>query len=128
MKKLTSLVAVLFCLSLSNTLHAQSNSGADFFEGRWRVSIPGTPIGDLKRIYALKKADSGLSGVVQDSTGKELYKCSKVDVKENEVTIYYTASGIDAYIKLTKKDKDHVSGMVLDQYPAEGERIKESNP
>src|SRR6516162_8048521 len=126
MKKLTSLVLVLFCLFLVNTSHAQANTGADFFAGKWRVLIPGTPLGDLKRIYALKKTDNGLSGSVQDSTGKELYKFSKVDVKDNEVTIYYTASGIDAYMKLTKKDKDHVSGMLLDQFPAEGERIKEA--
>ena len=126
MKKLRSLVLVLFCLFLVNTSHAQANTGTDFFAGKWSVLIPGTPLGDLKRIYALKKTDNGLSGTVQDSTGKELYKCSKVDVKDNEVTIYYTASGIDAYMKLTKKDKDHVSGMLLDQFPAEGERIKEA--
>jgi len=126
MKKPTAFASILFCLLFVNTAHAQSNTGADFFAGKWSVSIPGTPIGDLKRIYVLKKADNALSGTVQDSTGKELYKCSKVDVKDNEVTLYYTASGIDAYIKLTKKDKDHVTGMLLDQFPAEGERVKES--
>jgi hypothetical protein len=123
MKKLVSLVLV-FCGLLVNIAYAQPNTGADFFAGKWKVIIPNTPIGDLKRIYVLEKADNGLTGTVQDSTGKELYKCSNVEVEENEITLYYTASGIDANLKLTKKDKDHVSGILLDQFPAEGERIK----
>jgi len=124
MKKSASLVSVLlFVLMVGNT-DAQTKAGPDFFVGKWKVFIPGTPIGDLKRIYVIDKMNNAFSGIVQDSTGKEISKCSKVEAKENEIILYYTVSGIDAYIKLTKKDEDHVSGLVLDNYPAEGERMK----
>lgn len=124
MKKLVSLIIGPFFLFLSFTSDAQTKTGADFFAGKWKVLIPGTPYGDLVRIYVLEKKDTGLSGIVQDSTGKEITKCSKVDVKDNEVTLYYSALGNDISITLIKKDDDHVTGNVMDTFEATGERIK----
>jgi len=61
---------------------------------------------------------------VQDSTGKEVAKCSNVEVKDNEVTLYYQSMGNDVNITLIRKDDDHVTGSVLGTYDAKGERIK----
>ena len=119
-----SLAAGLFFLLLSFSANAQAKTGADYFEGKWKVLVTGTPYGDLKRIYVLEKKDNTLTGIVQDSTGKEITKCSKVELKDNEVTLYYQAMGNDVSITLTKKDDDHVTGKVLDTFDASGERIK----
>ena len=124
MKKRSSLLSLLLVLLLINFANAQSNTGGSYFVGKWKVSIPGTPIGDLKRIYVIDKMNDSFSAVVQDSTGKEITKCSKVEARENDITLFYSVSGIDAYIKLTRKDEDHVSGLVLDTYQAQGERMK----
>ena len=125
MKKLISLFIGLFFLFLSFTSNAQSKSGADFFAGKWNVLITGTPYGDLKRVYILEKKDNSLAGTVLDgATGKELSKCSKVDVKDNEVTLYYSALGNDVNVVLTKKDEDHVAGKALGMFDASGERVK----
>ena len=124
MKKIMSLAAGLFFLLLSFSANAQAKTGADYFEGKWKVLVTGTPYGDLKRIYVLEKKDNTLTGIVQDSTGKEITKCSKVELKDNEVTLYYQAMGNDVSITLTKKDDDHVTGIVLDTFDASGERIK----
>ena len=125
MKKLSSLFAGSFFLLLSVGIHAQSKTGSDFFAGKWNVLITGTPYGDLKRVYVLEKKDNGLAGTVLDSTGKEISKCSKVEVKDNAVTLYYTALGNDVSIVLTKKDEDHVTGKALGMFDAKGERIKQ---
>jgi len=94
MKKLTVLATGLLFLILSFNANAQTKTGADYFAGKWNVLITGTPYGDLKRIYILEKKDNGLAGTVLDgATGNELSKCSKVDVKDSEVTLYYTALG-----------------------------------
>ena len=120
MKKLSNLTAGLLTLFLSFSSHAQSKAGADFFAG-----ITGTPYGDLKRVYILEKKDNSLAGTVLDgATGKELSKCSKVDVKDNEVTLYYSALGNDVNVVLTKKDEDHVTGKALGTFDASGERVK----
>ena len=113
MKKIGSFAAGLFFLLLSFGAKAQSKMGAEYFAGKWDVLITGTPYGDLKRIYVLEKNDNTLTGIVQDSTGKEITKCSKVELKDNEVTLYYQAMGNDVSITLTKKDDDNVTGNVL---------------
>ena len=125
MKRLTVVTTGLLSLALSFNAHAQSKSGADFFEGKWKVLITGTPYGDLKRVYILEKKDNGLAGTVLDSTGKEISKCSKIEVKDNEVTLYYTALGNDVSIVLTRKDEDHVTGRAMGMFDAKGERIKQ---
>ena len=124
MKKLSSILAGMFFLLIAIGTNAQSKTGADFFAGKWKVLVTGTPYGDLKRIYVLEKNDNMLTGVVQDSTGKEITKCSKVEVKDNEVTLYYQAMGNDVSITLIRKDDDHVTGSVLGMFDAKGERIK----
>ncbi len=125
MKRLTILTAGFLSLVLSFNAHAQSKTGADFFSGKWNVLITGTPYGDLKRVYILEKKDNGLAGTVLDSTGKEISKCSIIEVKDNEVTLYYTALGNDVSIVLTKKDEDHVTGKAMGMFDAKGERIKQ---
>ena len=124
MKKINSIAIGSLLLFLAVSTNAQTKTGADFFAGKWRVLVTGTPYGDLKRIYVLEKNDNTLTGIVQDSTGKEITKCSKVEVKDNEVTLYYQAMGNDVSITLIKKDNDHVTGSVLGQFDANGERIK----
>jgi hypothetical protein len=124
MKKLSSAAAALIFVLIAVGSQAQSKGGAEFFAGKWRVEITGTPYGDLKRIYVLEKNENTLTGIVQDSTGKEITKCSKVEVKDNEVTLYYQAMGNDVNITLVKKDDDHVTGTVMGMFDAKGERIK----
>jgi len=125
MKKLSCFAMGLVSFALSFSAGAQSKTGADFFAGKWNVLITGTPYGDLKRVYILEKKDNGLSGTVIDgATGKELTKCSKVDVKDNEVTLYYTSLGTDVDVVLTKKDEDHVTGKALGMFDVNGERVK----
>ena len=124
MNKIMSLSAGLFLLLLSIATNAQSKTGMDFFAGKWKALVAGTPYGDLKRIYVLEKKDNGLSGTVLDSTGKEVAKCSKVEVKDNEVILYYTSMGNDVSVVLTKKDEDHITGSAMGMFDVKGERIK----
>jgi len=124
MKKINSIAIGSLLLFLAVSTNAQTKTGADFFAGKWKVLVTGTPYGDLKRIYVLEKSGNELTGIVQDSTGKEITKCSKVEVKDNEATLYYQAMGNDVSITLIKKDDDHVTGSVLGQFDAKGERIK----
>jgi hypothetical protein len=124
MKKLMSLAAGLVCLLLSLGVHAQSKTGADYFAGKWNVLIAGTPYGDLRRVYVFDKKDNTLTGIVQDSTGKEIAKCSKVEVSDNQMTLYYSSMGNDVSVVLVKKDEDHVTGSALSMFDVRGERIK----
>ena len=124
MKKLSSFTIGLLSLVLSFNASAQSKTGVDYFAGKWNALITGTPYGDLKRVYILEKKDKGLAGTVLDGEGKEISKCSKVEVKDTEVTLFYTSMGNDVSVVLTKKDEDHLTGKALGQWDATAERIK----
>lgn len=126
MKKLNTFVAGLVLLLLSFQIQAQTKKGFDYFAGKWKISIPGTPLGDLKRLIILEKKENTLSGVVKDdAAGNEIAKISKIEVKDNEVTIYYHANDIDVVLVVTRKDDDHITGSVLETYPIEGTRVKD---
>jgi hypothetical protein len=123
MKKLTTILAGLSLLILTLGVKAQT-SNADYFVGKWSVLLKGIPGGDSKLIFILEKKEDKITGVVQDSTGTEVAKLSNTELKENEITLYFTAQGYDVNLNLKKKDDDHVTGSLMSMFDAEGERIK----
>jgi hypothetical protein len=48
-----------------------------------------------------------------------------VEVKDNEVILYYEPIGNFVSVRLTKKDDDHVTGSMLGQFDVKGERMKQ---
>ena len=123
MKKVCFFFAGLFFLLLSLNTKAQT-SGTDYFAGKWSILVKGTPQGDAKMFFVLEKKDSALTGVVQDSTGKEMSKLDKVEVNGNSATVYFNAEGYDVNVVMNKKDEDHVTGNLMGMFDAEGERVK----
>ena len=124
MKNLSSVLTVFFFLVLSFSANAQSEAGADYFNGKWSVLLKGIPGGDSKMNLILESKNDSITGVVQDTTGVEISKITKVELKDTEITVYFTAQGYDVNLLLTKKDEDHVTGSLMSMFEAEGERIK----
>lgn len=124
MKKLSSVFAGFFFLVLSIGANAQSKAGVDYFNGKWSVLLKGIPSGDSKMILILENKNDSIAGVVQDTTGAEISKITKVELKDTEVTLYFTAQGYDVNLLLIKKDDDHVTGSLMSMFDAEGERVK----
>jgi hypothetical protein len=124
MKKLSACIATAFLFILSGAAMAQTQSATDYFAGKWNMLVKGLPNGDTKMIVVLDKKDTTLVGVIQDSVGTEISKFSKVDIRENGVTVYFTAQGYDVYLSMIKKDEDHITGTMMDMFDAEGTKIK----
>jgi hypothetical protein len=127
MKKLNLFIAGVFSLFLLQGLKAQTKTGADYFTGKWSLLVKGTPNGDAKLFAVLEKRDTIMTGVIQDSTGLEMTKITKVDLKEKQVTVYFTAQGYDVYMTMDIKDDDHVTGSMMGMFDTDGERVKKSN-
>jgi hypothetical protein len=124
MKK-SSKVFIGFCLLLLSVhVNAQSNTGADYFAGKWNVLVKGLPNGDTKMFFVLDKKDTTLTGVVQDSTGLQIAKIDKAEVGATTATVYFVAQGYDVNLLMTKKDEDHITGSLMSMFDAEGERVK----
>ena len=126
MKKFTSVLVGILCLVVSVGANAQSKVGADYFKGKWSVLLKGTPNGDAKMIFVLENRNDSIAGVVQDTAGVEIAKITNVELKDNEVTLYFTTQGYDVNLLLTKKDDDHTTGSLMSMFDAEGVRIKDA--
>ena len=124
MKNLRAFLTGIFFLVLSIVSNAQSKAGADYFNGKWSVLLKGIPGGDSKMILILESKNDSIAGIVQDTTGTEISKITKVELKETEITVYFFAQGYDVNLLLIKKDEDHVTGSLMSMFDVEGERIK----
>ena len=124
MKKQSLIFFLAAGLFVSFNSNAQSKPGAEYFKGTWSVLLKGTPNGDAKMIFVLENKNDSISGIVQDTTGTEIAKITNVELKDNEVTLYFNVQSYDVNLLLTKKDDDHVTGSLMSMFDAEGERIK----
>ena len=126
MKKINLSVAGLFFLLFSLNVNAQEKKGAEYFAGSWSVLVKGLPNGDAKMNFALENKDGKITGVVQDSTGKEIAKIENAEVKDDEVTVYFNTNGYDVNLNLKKKDDDHATGSLMGMFDAEADRVKKT--
>lgn len=125
MKKLSSILLAISFLLLAVAANAQSKAGADYFKGKWSVLLKGTPGGDAKMVFVLENRNDSIVGVVQDTAGVEIAKITSVELKDTEITLYFSTQGYDVNLLLAKKDDDHANGSLMSMFDAEGERIKE---
>jgi len=124
MKKFNVFIAAAFFLFLSMGAKAQSKTGADYFTGTWSVLIKGTPGGDAKMVFVLDKKDATMTGIIKDSTNTEIAKITNAELKDNQLTVYFTTSGYDVNLVMDKKDDDHITGSLMGMFDAEGDRVK----
>jgi hypothetical protein len=126
MKKVNVFFAGVFFLLFSISANTQTNTGADFFTGKWNVLAKGTPDRDRQMIVSFEKKDSTMTGVIQDTTGVEMYKVANLEIKENQVTVYFTSQGFDVPLFMEKKGDNHLTGNVMGMFDVEGVHIKEN--
>lgn len=127
MKKLSLILTVVMALFLSSKAKAQSN--ADFFVGKWKITVVGTPNGDAKMYFKFEKKDGKLIGNISDSTGAEVAKVSNIEESGKYINVYFTAQGYDLNILIepVEADADKVKGSLMGMLDATGVRIKESS-
>ena len=125
MKKVNFFLAGFFSLLFSQAVNAQTKTGADYFAGKWNVLVKGTPNGDARMFFVLTKRDSTITGVVQDSTGKEISKIDNAELVSDEITVYFNSQGFDVSVLLKKKDDDHAAGSLMGMFETEADRVKE---
>jgi hypothetical protein len=125
MKKIFNVLTAVFFTIVYLNVYAQSQEGADYFSGKWHVLVKGTPKRDMKMIFVLDKSNDSISGVVQDTAGVAISTLSKVELQDHAVILYFTARDNDMNLVLKKKDDDHVTGILMDMFYAEGKREKQ---
>lgn len=116
-----ALVALVFN---SATAKAPDKAKEDFFLGKWKIMAFGLPQGDTELIFVLENKDGKIEGNVGEGKPETAIKFSKIEFKENSVTVYYTSQGYDVYMTLEKVDEDNVTGTMMDMFDLKGKREK----
>ena len=124
MKKQNILLATVFGLFFCLNSKAQTNDA--FFAGKWKVTVFGTPYGDVKMGFVIEKKEGKYIGIVQDSSGVEVSKINNVGELDKKITVAYNAMGYDLNLELEPIDADNVKGILNSMFDAKGLRIKET--
>ena len=124
MKKLSLLLALIIGLLFSTAVKAQST--ANYFVGKWAITVVGTPNGDTKLTFAFERKDGKLIGTVRDSTDKEVSKITQIDENDKTINAEFTINDHDVTLSLEPVDDDHVKGSVMGMFDAKGVRKKEN--
>lgn len=126
MKKLVALVFVLMSLC-SATSFAKLPDPTDFFAGKWKFQVLGTPNGDATFSTDLVRKDGALTGIlkIEGDTAAEPIQIAKVEDDKDKVVVYFTIQGYDVNLELTKVDSDNLKGSLMGMFEAKGVRVKE---
>jgi len=126
MKKLSLIVVLVMGLFFSPTLKAQST--ANYFIGKWIITVLGTPDGDVKLTFIFERKDGKLIGAVRDTTDKEVSKITQIDENDKTINAAFNINSNDVTLSLEPVDDDHVKGSLMGMFDAKGMRIKETDP
>jgi len=126
MKKLSLIVVLVMGLFFSPTLKAQST--ANYFIGKWIITVLGTPDGDVKLTFIFERKDGKLIGAVRDTTDKEVSKITQIDENDKTINAAFNINSNDVTLTIEPVDDDHVKGSLMGMFDAKGMRIKETDP
>ena len=124
MKKIIGVLLFAFAIIFAvNSVNAQEKSGDNFFIGKWKLMGYDLPQGDTEMIFTIEMKDGKLVG--QMGSGDEVIPFTKIEINENEMTVYYNAQGFEVYTNLEKVDEDKVEGSIMDMFDIDGTRMSE---
>lgn len=118
MKKAVFLSVMCMLMAMSSFVAKAQGESKDYFIGRWEVSVPGLPVGDVVMMVDVARVDGILKAEI--SSEGQTMKVDKLVEKENYITLYFNGSGYDVDLTLTKKSKNEVTGDMLGQFDAKG--------
>lgn len=118
-------MALVFGIAFSGL--SQNTTQQDFFAGKWEFTVLGTPNGDAKFSTNLIRKDGKLTGELSDPTNpaKEKIAITKIDETPEKITIYFTTSGYDVNLEMSKVDENNLKGSMMGMFDAKGIRPKE---
>ena len=125
MKKLVFICAMMLLMAANAfTANAQGES-KEYFIGKWQVSVPGLPMGDVDMIVELNRVDGNLKGTI--SALNQTVEVERITEREKSVTLYFVGEGYDVDLTLIKKNQNEVTGDMMGQFDATSKRIKADN-
>ncbi|MDR1555870.1 MAG: hypothetical protein LBS88_02405 [Tannerellaceae bacterium] len=126
MKKISMILTAVFLLLSVVTIQAQDKKQeeGDSFIGKWKLSVKGTPNGDVAMYVEFKRDEKGeIVGTIGDEANG-VTAFTRVKAEKNTITAYWVAMGYDVYLFLEKAGEDKVEGTMMDMFDAVGTRVE----
>ncbi len=126
MRRISSILMILCLLGAVYTSIAQTTAPADFFAGKWEVTVFGTPNGDAKLVADLTRTDGKLGGQITSATDPSAEKIAitSIDEAADKITIGFSSQGYDVTLDLSKVDDDNLKGSMMSMFDASAKRVK----
>lgn len=126
MKKASIFFITLFFGIALNGFSQTATAPADFFAGKWEITIFGTPNGDSKMVTELVRKDGKLTGELKDptDTSKPAIPITAIEEKDGGIEISFSTSGYDITLPLAKVDDDNLKGQLMNMFDAKAKRVK----
>lgn len=117
----------MFIFLMSFGAKAQEAPKADYFVGKWKVLVEGTPQGDAVNDVILERKDGKLTGSILSPGKPAPATFTRVVEKDKSITAYFSASGYDVYLFLEKTGDDNkATGSMMDMFDAKATRVVEA--
>lgn len=121
MKKVSIFLFVTF-FAIALKGFSQSTAPADFYAGKWEISILGSPRGDVKFTTELVRRDGKLTGVLVNADDKR--PITKIEESAKKLVIYFESSQAgEISVDLDKVDDNNLKGSLM-SFDATAKRIK----
>ncbi len=125
--KQSSIFLILLFVSIAFKGIAQASAPADFFAGKWEITVSGTPNGDVKFVTELVRQEGKLTGEMvngADPSGKRTF--TKIEESADKLVLYFDSSQAgEIAINLMKVDDDNLKGTLMESFETTAKRIKE---
>lgn len=118
------IITVLLLLPALAVFAQSEASGVDYFAGKWKVLVEGTPQGDVTMIIDLHREDSELVGNISAEDGSDTTKIDRISETEESITVYWFAQGHNVNIKLNIKDENHMAGSLMSMFNSTADRVE----
>ena len=120
-----NLINVFFSiLTFLMTVGTYAQEPADFFVGKWEVSVAGTHEGDAVVDVIIERTDGVLDGKIV--VGEDVTEIDSIEeMEEDAIKINYTARGYSVFFFWKKVDENNIEGTLLDMFDTKGQRIIE---
>lgn len=119
-------ITLFFGIALNGFSQTTVPVPADFFAGKWEITIFGTPNGDSKMLTELVRKDGKLTGELKDptDTSKPAIPITAIEEKDGGIEISFSTSGYDITLPLAKVDDDNLKGQLMNMFDAKAKRVK----
>lgn len=119
------LIVLLILLTSSITLAHELDS-PEYYEGKWNVTVLGTPQGDATIPMRFETKDGVTKGYfIGDPSGEESMMDAVTITETGVLNASLFIGGYDVKISLSKLDEDKTTGNMLGMFTMNGERVKE---